>query len=166
MANIQYLKDTTRSSLIKITDSGISSPAPVTIEAKKLYGALNTINELLYPNGASSASVGTPFSHYNVSFYRAWYDISASTNGYLSIKWVQNNTPILSVAWSGEYNTEGNWGTIINPNAMPNGDIQINTVNVVAYTIFIELVKDNEHYNSGELNTPSAFNYKAFSITP
>ena len=49
---------------------------------------------------------------------------------------------------------------------MPNGDIEINTVNVVAYTIFIELVKDNEHYNSGELNTPSAFNYKAFSITP
>jgi hypothetical protein len=73
---------------------------------------------------------------------------------------------------NGEYDSAGNWVTIPN-NAKGTsgckGDIAVTTRGMAAndsYTMIIELRKDNEHYQRGQLTDPAAFNYGNYSIRP
>lgn len=171
MISIQYLKDTTSSTIIKAVGYNLSNPETYTIEAKKLSNALNTNHQLLYPNGSSGAVNGTPLSYYDLTFYRIWYDINQSGTGRVDLSWAgdvsANDKPIMSVSWSGDFNTEGNWAAINNSNKnIGNGDVVITSHDVSAFTIIFEVVKDNIYFNSGELQDPEAFNYGKYGITP
>ena len=51
----------------------------------------------------------------------------------------------------------------------PTGDIGIVTNGLVAncaYTLFVELRKDNAMYQRGQFNDAAAFNYKPYGVTP
>lgn len=173
--SIEYLKETHRGSIIKFFGNSASAVSEnATIEVEKLFGALNTSHSLLYPNHPDLTSVnGTALDHYDVTFYRAWYDIGSLNGGRVVLSWVGGgstaNSPIMSFAWSGDYNVEGNWITIKNPiikNTGVKGNIIINTYDVTTFTLIIELVKDNSHYNSGEIENPNLHNYGKFGVTP
>jgi hypothetical protein len=51
------------------------------------------------------------------------------------------------------------------------GDIGVRTFGMgvvanTAYTLFLEIRKQNEYYQRGQFNDPAAFNYGAYKLTP
>lgn len=168
MANFTYeiLKDTTKQTVIKITGIDLTSDesSPSKIVANSLYRALDVNNNLLV-----TGNTAKPF--YGLSVYRIWYDIGFKDNNAIAyLTWKDaNNTPIISMSGCGEYNTSGNWIAIRNPmNSGATGDIGFFTKNVVSgsYSVIIELHKDNNYYDAGQLIEPNAFNYGKFGVTP
>ena len=69
------------------------------------------------------------------------------------------------VAGGTDYDGYGNWVTIPNNAAGTSGclgDIGVTTRGMSAndaYTIVVELRKDNAHYQRGQFNDPAAFNF-------
>ena len=166
----QVMKDTTEHAVIKLTGSfdgtGQESNA-VRIQANTLYGALDSSKANLL---SSSANTGA-LSFYGLSLYRVWYD--CSTDGDVQLYWnAATPIPLMYLNGNGEYDSAGNWITISNNSkgtTGSKGDIGIETRGMVAnssYTIILELRKDNEHYQRGQMNDPAAFNYPPYSIRP
>lgn len=166
----QVMKDTTEHAVIKLTGSfdgtGQESNA-VRIQANTLYGALDSSKANLL---SSSANTG-PLSFYGLSTYRIWYD--CSTDGDVQLFWnAATPIPMLFLNGNGEYDSAGNWITIPNNSkgtTGSKGDIGIVTRGMIAnssYTIILELRKDNEHYQRGQMNDPAAFNYPPYNIRP
>lgn len=166
----QVMKDTTEHAVIKLTGSfdGTGQEAnAVRIQANTLYGALDTSKANLL---SSSANTGA-LSFYGLSVYRLWYD--CSTDGDVQLYWnAATPIPLMYLNGNGEYDSAGNWITIQNNSkgtTGSKGDIGIVTRGMVAnssYTIILELRKDNEHYQRGQMNDPAAFNYPPYSIRP
>jgi hypothetical protein len=165
------MKDTTEHTVIKLTgffdgSNGQESNA-VRIAANTLYGALDSSKANLL---SSSANTG-PLSFYGLTVHRVWYD--CATDGDVELYW-NASTPItiMHLNGNGEYDGAGNWITIPNNAAGTSGckgDIGIVTRGMVAnssYTIIMELRKDNQHYQRGQMNDPAAFNYGNYSIRP
>lgn len=168
MANFTYevLKDTTKQTVIKLTGTALSSDESngARISANSLYRALDANNNLLV-NG------NTAKSFYGLSVYRIWYDVGFNAGAYATLTWSgANQTPIITMSGVGEYNQAGNWIAIPNKNtgASVNGNIGLFTSNVTsgAYSIIIELHKDNNYYDAGQLIEPNAFNYNPYDVTP
>jgi len=166
----QVMKDTTEHAVIKLTGSfdgtGQESNA-VRIQANTLYGALDSSKANLL---SSSANTGA-LSFYGLAVYRLWYD--CSTDGDVKLYWnAATPVPIMYMNGNGEYDAVGNWITIPNNSKGTTGsvgDIGIETRGMIAnssYTIIMELRKDNEHYQRGQMNDPAAFNYPPYSIRP
>jgi hypothetical protein len=167
----QVIKDTTEHAVIKLTgkfDGSGQEDNASRIQANTLYGALNanTIPGLL-----SSGGSALPF--YGLNVYRCWYDAVNSNSADLELYWnAQNQTTLFFLSGNSEYDGAGNWVTI--PNSAKgttgcNGDIGLRTRGFAAnnsYTIVIELRKDNQYYQRGQLNDPAAFNYGAYSLKP
>jgi hypothetical protein len=71
-----------------------------------------------------------------------------------------------------EYDGFGNWVSIPNDargTANCKGDIGIITRGMTAnnaYTVIVELRKDNAHYQRGQFNDPAAFNYTPYNMRP
>lgn len=166
VTSIQVIKDTTEHAIIKLTGffDGTSQEANnARIQANTLYGALAT-------NGFPVANVwggssNTPLSYYNLSVFKVW-GVNSSINGTAELYW-QATTPktIMYVAGGTDYDGYGNWVTIPN-NASGTagclGDIGITTKGMSAndaYTIIVEVRKDNAHYQRGQFNDPAAFNF-------
>lgn len=163
----QVLKDTNRISVIKLTgyftdnfpENNVSR-----IAANTLSGALDANNALLVSGGVAKSFYGT-------SVYRVWFDVNSPLPGHVRLFWNGQNTgTILTVSGSGEYNGVNNW-VPINNNASGNvsGDIGVTTIGFTAnssYSIVMELHKDSQYYNAGQLTEPSAFNYGQFGIKP
>ena len=166
VTSIQVIKDTTEHAIIKLTGffDGTSQEANnARIQANSLYGALAT-------NGFPVANVwggssNTPLSYYNLSVFKVW-GVNSSINGTAELYW-QATTPktIMYVAGGTDYDGYGNWVTIPN-NASGTagclGDIGITTKGMSAndaYTIIVEVRKDNAHYQRGQFNDPAAFNF-------
>ena len=166
----QVMKDTTEHAVIKLTGSfdGTGQEAnAVRIQANTLYGALDRSKANLL---SSSANTGA-LSFYGLSVYRVWYD--CSTDGDVQLYWnAATPIPLMYLNGNGEYDSAGNWITISNNSkgtTGSKGDIGVVTRGMVAnssYTIILELRKDNEHYQRGQLNDPAAFNYPPYSIRP
>jgi hypothetical protein len=164
------MKDTTEHAVIKLTGSfdGTGQEAnAVRIQANTLYGALDSSKANLL---SSSANTGA-LSFYGLSLYRVWYD--CSTDGDVQLYWnAATPIPLMYLNGNGEYDSAGNWITISNNSkgtTGSKGDIGIETRGMVAnssYTIIMELRKDNEHYQRGQMNDPAAFNYPPYSIRP
>lgn len=165
VTSIQVLKDTTEHAVIKLTGlfDGTSQESNVArIQANTLYGALDANGVPLY----SALSVSnTPLSFYGLSAFRIW-GVNSSINGSVELAW-QADTPktIIYVSGGTDYDGYGNWVTISN-NAKNttncNGDIAVTTRGMAAndaYTIVVELRKDNAHYQRGQFNDPAAFNF-------
>jgi hypothetical protein len=164
------MKDTTEHAVIKLTGSfdGTGQEAnAVRIQANTLYGALDSSKANLL---SSSANTGA-LSFYGLSLYRVWYD--CSTDGDVQLYWnAATPIPLMYLNGNGEYDSAGNWITISNNSkgtTGSKGDIGVVTRGMVAnssYTIILELRKDNEHYQRGQMNDPAAFNYPPYSIRP
>lgn len=180
---VEKLKETHRGTILKFFEhnDNPTTSSTSTIYVSKLFGALNTSHELLYPNGAddcttsvTTGSTGTELSYYDLTFYRAWYDIGSTSGGRAILYWEGDgastpDSPIISFAWSGDYNVEGNWIAIKNPlegKAGVKGNLKLKTFNVSTFTVIVEVVKDNLYYNSGEIENPNVFNYGKFGVTP
>jgi hypothetical protein len=168
----QVLKDTTEHAVIKLTgkwDSASQEDNPHRISANSLYGALNTDNGLLSVSGSA-------LPYYGLTIHRIWYDTYNGAGGDLELYWNANPTvTLMLLSGNSEYDGAGNWVTISNaaygaPGVSEcNGDIGIKTRGYSAntsYTIVLELRKQNEYYQRGQLNDPAAFNYGVYSITP
>jgi len=166
----QVMKDTTEHAVIKLTGSfdGTGQEAnSVRIQANTLYGALDSSKANLL---SSSANTGA-LSFYGLSVFRVWYD--CSTDGDVQLYWnAATPIPLMYLNGNGEYDSAGNWITISNNSkgtTGSKGDIGVVTRGMVAnssYTIILELRKDNEHYQRGQMNDPAAFNYPPYSIRP
>ena len=172
VTSIQILKDTTEHAVIKITGlfDGTEPESNVCrIQANTLYGALDVNNVPLYT--ALSVS-NTAKSYYGLSIERVW-GINSSINGTVELKW-QADTPktIMYVAGTTDYDGYANWVTIPNNaagTANCRGDIAVTTRGMAAndaYTIVVELRKDNTTYQRGQFNDPAAFNYPPYGLTP
>jgi hypothetical protein len=168
----QVMKDTTDHAVIKLTGlfDGSSGEESNTarIQANSLYGALDSSTGNLL---VSLANTG-PMPYYGLSVSRVWSDCPTG-NGNVELYW-NADVPrtIFHLNGNLEYNASGNWITIPNNSAgsaNSKGDIGITTRNMTAndaYTIIVELRKDNSNYQRGQFNDPAAFNYPPYAITP
>lgn len=165
VTSIQVLKDTTQHTVIKLTglfDGTQQEDNVCRIQANTLFGALDANSVPLYT--ALSVS-NTALSYYGLSVFRAW-GVNSSINGSVELKW-QADTPktIMYVSGTTDYDGYANWLTIPNNakgTANCRGDISITTRGMSAndaYTIILELRKDNAMYQRGQFNDPGAFNY-------
>jgi hypothetical protein len=176
MANIytyQVLKDTTEKAIIKLTanfDGSGQENNTARIQANTLYGALDANNVPLH----SALSVSnTALPYYGLSISRIGYNIASQQKGYIELSWTAANTaqsvPIMNMDLCGEYSEDQ--GMISIPNNAPGatGDIGVQTFGLTAnsaYTLFIEIRKDNAYYQRGQFNDPAAFNYGAYNLKP
>ena len=168
----EILRDTTQKTVIKLTanfdGSGQESNAS-RIQANTLYGALDANGVPLYTS-LSVSNTALPF--YGLSISRIGYNIASQQKGYVELFWASstgNNTPIMNMDLSGEYSEDQGMVSITNNAPGKTGDIGVQTFGLVAncaYTLFIELRKDNAYYQRGQFNDPAAFNYKPYGITP
>lgn len=175
MANIytyEVLKDTTQKAVIKLTanfDGSGQESNNFRIQANTLYGALDANGVPLYT--AMSVS-NTPLSYYNLSISRIGYNCATQQKGYVELFWYSstgNNTPIMNMDLCGQYSEEQGMVSIYNNAPGKTGDIGVQTFGLganCAYTLFVELRKDNAMYQRGQFNDPAAFNYGSYKVTP
>jgi hypothetical protein len=168
----QVLKDSTEHAVIKLTGlfdgTGGQEANNVRIQANTLYGALDSSKGNLL---VSTANTG-PLPYYGLSVFRVW-GINSSINGSAELFWnAGTKKTIMYVAGTTDYDGYGNWLSIPN-NAQGtlgcNGDIGISTTGMSAndaYTIVVELRKDNAMYQRGQFNDPAAFNYGTAGMRP
>ena len=169
----EVLKDTTQKTVIKLTanfdGSGQESNA-YRIQANTLYGALDANGVPLW----TSLSVSnTALPYYGLSVSRVGYNIASQQKGYIELSWTAANTaqsvPIMNMDLCGQYSEEQGMVTIRNNAPNPTGDIGVTSFGLganCAYTLFVELRKDNQYYQRGQFNDPAAFNYKPYGVTP
>ena len=171
MANLytyQVLRDTTEKAVIKLTanfDGTGQETNNYRIQANTLYGALTSNNNVL-PNG-------TPLSYYGLTVTRIGYNIASQQKGYVELSWTAANTaqsvPIMNMDLCGEYSEDQGMVSIKNNAPNATGDIGVTTVGLTAncaYTLIIELRKENQYYQRGQFNDPAAFNYPPYGVTP
>lgn len=170
----QVLKDDTQHAIIKLTgwfDNTGEEDNAHRIQANTLYGALDANNVPLRSH-LSLSNTAKPY--YGLTVNRVWYD-TWPYEGDVTMYWTSDDPqPILLMNGNGEYDGNGNWITIKNPDptiANTTGDIGIKTrlqpnCNACSYTIIVELRKLNEYYQRGQFNDPAAFNYTPYGLTP
>jgi len=168
----EILKDTTQKTVIKLTanfDGTGQENNVARIQANTLYGALGTDGLPLGYPGASN--VALPF--YGLTVSRVGYNIASQQKGYVELYWTTANTaggtPIMNMDLCGQYSEDQGMVSIRNNAVNPTGDIGVQTFGLTAncaYTLFVELRKDNQYYQRGQFNDPAAFNYKPYGLTP
>jgi hypothetical protein len=176
MANIytyQVLRDTTEKTVIKLTanfDGSGQESNNYRIQANTLYGALDANGVPLY-SGLSVSNTALPF--YGLSVSRIGYNIASQQKGYVELTWTAANTaqsvPIMNMDLCGEYSEDQGVVSLKNNAPNPTGDIGVYTYGLganCAYTLIVELRKDNQYYQRGQFNDPAAFNYKPYGVTP
>lgn len=174
----QVIKDTQQKSIIKLTGFFDGS------NGDENNGSRIAANSLAYALDSSKANLLSsvantgPLSYYGLSVEKIWWSCNFSGTGHARLYWnsdaASNTKTIMSISnGNGMYNDPGNWITIPNNAAATAncfGDIGITTfgANVAnsAYTIVMELRKDNAHYDRGQLEDPGAFNYGTYSLKP
>lgn len=164
----QILVDSNKKVVIKrigIIDSDENQT--VVIDPRALSGALNA-NGALYQTG-NTTSVGFANSAFTVS--RVLVTVDAEV-GHLQLKW-QGTTSDATIVACGvgtfDSNPQYQMPAIPNNAVGPTGNVVIKTVGTTAnaaYTLIIELHKDNRFYSSGQFVDPAAFNYPPFGVTP
>ena len=171
----EILKDTSQKAVIKLTanfDGTGGEEYQVRIQANTLSGALAT-NGYMVANTQGGAA-NTALSYYGLSISRIGYNIASQQKGYVELFWAANNpannVPIMNMDLCGQYSEEQGMVTIKNNAVGATGDIGVQTVGLVAncaYTLIVELRKDNAHYQRGQFNDPAAFNYGPdYSLRP
>jgi len=166
----EVLRDTTEKTVIKLTakfDGSGQEANTARIQANTLYGALDANGMPLY----TSLSVSnTALSFYELSLTRVGYNVASKQQGYVELYW-NGTTPstIVTLDLCGEYSEDQGMVSIKNNAVSPTGDIGINTYGMTAncaYTLILELRKNNQMYQRGQFNDPAAFNYKPYGLTP
>ena len=171
MANTsQKLIDSERRVVYKWTGN-TAEPAVVKIDAGGLNFSLNANNQLL---GTGTDRKQT----YRLALKKVIYDVVAGQagNGYVELYWTNGantaqSVPIMNMDLCGQYSEEQGMVSIYNNANGATGDIGVRTFGMgyvanTAYTLFVELRKDNSTYQRGQLNDPAAFNYGPYSLKP
>jgi hypothetical protein len=169
--SIQTLVDTNSRTVIKrigVFDSaGGDENETVIIEPLKLFGALNA-NGQYYQTGNTTAP---GFANNAFTITRILAAVDAEV-GHLQIKW-QGTTSSATIVAAGvgvlDTNANGNLPAIPNNAVGPTGNVTIRTAGTTAnaaYTIIIELHKNGQFYDRGQLTDPAAFNYGPYSLKP
>ena len=141
------------------------------IQANTLGGALDTSKANLLSNVANTG----PLSFYGLSVTRIGYNIASQQKGYVELYWTStnpaNNVPIFNMDLCGQYSEEQGMVSIYNNANGATGDIGVRTFGMgyvanTAYTLMIELRKDNAMYQRGQLTEPQVFNYPPYGLRP
>jgi hypothetical protein len=121
-------------------------------------------------------SGNTAKSYYGLSVSRIGYNIASQQKGYVELYWTNGantaqSVPIMNMDLCGQYSEEQGMVSIQNNAPGATGDIGVRTFGMgyvanTAYTLFIELRKDNAMYQRGQLTEPSAFNYSNYGVRP
>ena len=167
----QILVDTTSRTVIKrigiFDNNGGNENETVIIEPLKLFGALNA-NGAYYQTG-NTTPAGLANSAFTIS--RILMAVDAEV-GHLQLKW-QGTTSSATIVAAGvgvfDTNPQYQFPSISNNAVGPTGNVTITTVGTTAnaaYTLIIELHKNNAYYDKGQLTDPAAFNYGAYALKP
>ena len=161
---IQTIIDTQKRTVIKrvgIIDSDENET--VIIDPRTLSNCLNA-NGAFYQTGNTTAP-GFANSAFTVARVLASIDAEV---GHLQIKW-QGTTSSATLFALGVGTTDTNPAyqfPVIGNNAVgPTGNLTIKSVGTTtnaAYTVIIELHKNGQYFNGGQLNDPAAFNYPPY----
>ena len=164
----QILVDSNKRTVIKrigVIDSDES--LTVIIDPRALSGALNA-NNLPYYSGNTVAS-GFANSAFTISRVIACVDAEV---GHLQLQW-QGTSASQTIYAFGVGNVDTNpqyqLPAITNNAVGPTGNVVLKTVGTTAnaaYTLIIELHKDNRFFDAGWGRDPASFNYGDYSITP
>lgn len=164
----QILIDTNKRTVIKrigVIDSDENQT--VIIDPRALAFALNANNQP-YQTG-NTTPAGFANSAFTVSRVLASVDAEV---GHLQLKW-QGTTSDATIVACGvgffDSNPQYQLPAIPNNAVGPTGNVVIKTVGTTAnaaYTVIIELHKDNRFYSAGQFQDPAAFNYPPYGVTP
>ena len=169
----EVLRDTTQKTVIKLTanfDGSGEENNAYRIQANTLYGAMDANNNLLVAGNTAKP-------YYGLSISRIGYNIASQQKGYVELYWTNGantaqSVPIMNMDLCGQYSEEQGMVAILNNAPNPTGDIGVRTFGMgyianTAYTLFVELRKDNSTYQRGQLSDPAAFNYGPnYSLRP
>jgi hypothetical protein len=169
----QVLIDTTKRAVIKrigiFDTSGGDEVQTVMLDPRTLSGVLDA-NGNLWRTGNTLPS---GFGANGLTIKRIVYNVDGEL-GHLQLKWQGNaaandRTIVALGVGTGDTNPNDNLPVIWNNAVNPTGNITVQTVGTVAnaaYTLIVELHKDNRYFQAGQFNDPAAFNYPPYGRTP
>lgn len=162
MANVirgQRIIDSNKRALIKyvIVSDGTQQSNTVLVDVSTLQFALNA-------NGYIMSSNTHPKSNYRTTIKRINGQV-VSANAKIKLQWHGDaNSEIVTMgggSFDFDFQSMGDGAIIPNPEANTSGDILISTASLSAgdlATIFIDMKKDGQDYDSGQTADPYAFN--------
>lgn len=152
------LIDTTHRTLIKIVGIDGGDANTLMIDAASLSNSLNVNNKIL--NSGTDRK-----SAYRTTIKRIWGQGQIGTNKIITLKWKDDtNSPIVTFGtghFDYNFDREGMSGAIATPvGANATGNIIFTSTATTgdAFTLFIDLKKDNRDYDAGQTRDPAAFN--------
>lgn len=161
MANIlkgQRIIDSNKRTLIKYVflSDGTAEANSTLVDASSLAFALNT-------NGYIMSSNVNPKTSYRTTIKRIFGN--AKVNSYVTLQWAGTSNAEIATIGSGSFDYDfqsmGDGATIPNPEANSSGDVLISTAGLASgdlVTLFVDLKKDGQDYDSGQAADPYAFN--------
>lgn len=189
----QVLRDTTTDSVIKVTGTfdGSGQEANTSrIQANSLYGALATTGMLVANSTNQFANTTLPYYDLQLTGLKYFVNFPTNNVGGVEIFWSGNGTSystqyansatIVHLNGQGEMGMGEQLPSVLNnsgatangyiiPINVGNGDIGVATQGATAnsaYTLIIQLRKNNQHYQRGQFNEPAAFNFGNYKTTP
>jgi hypothetical protein len=157
----QRLVDSSTRTLIKVVGvGGTDANVSLVVAANLAYAMTSNNNSLLTPGDTANAK-----SQYRTTIRRVFGQGQMTAGKYVMLQWKNDaNTNIVSFGdGSFDYNfaSDGTMGSIPHPSvANTNGDILFSSTAAAtdAWTLFIDLRKDNRDYSAGQFADPAAFN--------
>lgn len=154
----EVLVDTNKRSLIKIVATGGGDTDTLLLDVASLKFSLNANSKIL--------GTGTDRkSKYKTSIKRIFGQGQMADGKVVTLKWQDDNaTPIVTFGngqFDYNFDAEGLTGAIYTANvANATGNIRFSATSTTgeAFTLFIDLKKDNGYYDAGQTADPTAFN--------
>jgi hypothetical protein len=163
MANLikeQRIVDTNKRALLKyvfIADGSGQEANTILVNPQFLAFAMNANNYIMSSNTH-------PKSSYRTTIKRVFGQ--AKANGYFKLQWQNStNSEILTVTTGNfdyDFQSMGDGAVIFNPETAANSRLLISTTGLVnndVMTLFVDLRKNSEDYDSGQTADPGAFNW-------
>lgn len=169
----QILVDTNKRVIIKrvgvFDAAGGDEAKTLMLDARTLSGTLDANGRLWQAGNTLPAGFGANA----LTVVRMNFMVDAEV-GHIQVKWegnsAANDKTIFAVGGgSGDTNPQGNIPSIPNNAINPTGNILVQTVGTTAnaaYTLILELHKNNAYYDIGVFRDPAAFNYGPYSLKP
>ena len=158
------LVDSTHRTLFKIVGTGGGDSNAIMIDAATLSNSLNVNNKIL-STGTDRKSV------YRTTIKRIWGQAQVASNKYVTLQWKDDtNSPIVTFGtghFDYNFDREGMSGAITTPvGANATGNIIFTSTATTgdAWTLFIDLKKDNRDFDAGQTADPAAFNAHGYGI--
>lgn len=152
------LVDTTHRTLVKIVGTGGGDANTLMIDVGALSNSLNANGKIL---GAGTDRK----SAYRTTIKRIWGQAQIASNKLVTLQWADDtNSPLVTFGTGHfDYNFDregmtGAIGTPVGANATGNIIFTSTATTSDAFTLFIDLKKDNRDYDAGQTRDPAAFN--------